>query len=127
MIVPGVAAPNFAGRIGTTVVRSRGDVTYRVLRSSSLVNSCTSTNVPFRFTANPYRGCAMGCRYCYAAYTHEFIGEDGANAFHSTIFVKDPDDAGDGAAPAARGAARRAAGARHRHRSLPAGRGASSA
>ncbi len=91
MIVPGVAAPNFAGRIGTTVVRSRGDVTYRVLRSSSLVNTCTSTNVPFRFTANPYRGCAMGCRYCYAAYTHEFIGEDGVNSFHSTIFVKDPD------------------------------------
>ena len=30
--------------------------------------------MPFEWTVNPYRGCAMGCRYCYAAYTHEFLG-----------------------------------------------------
>ena len=30
--------------------------------------------MPFRWTVNPYRGCAMGCRYCYATYTHEFMG-----------------------------------------------------
>src|SRR5262249_49102764 len=37
---------------------------------------------------NPYRGCAMGCRYCYAAYTHEFMGITTPESFHSTVFVK---------------------------------------
>jgi DNA repair photolyase len=43
--------------------------------------------MPFTWTVNPYRGCAMGCRYCYAAYTHEFMGIEGAD-FHSLIYVK---------------------------------------
>ena len=34
--------------------------------------------MPFDWTVNPYRGCAMGCRYCYATYTHEFMGIDDA-------------------------------------------------
>lgn len=91
MIRPGVAAPNLAGRLGDVVVRQRGDVTYRELRARSLINACDSPRMPFRFTVNPYRGCAIGCRYCYAAYTHEYIGADGANDFHNTIFVKTTD------------------------------------
>ena len=43
--------------------------------------------MPFRWTVNPYRGCAMGCRYCYAAYTHEFMGIAGPS-FHSLVYVK---------------------------------------
>jgi DNA repair photolyase len=30
----------------------------------------------------------MGCRYCYAAYTHGYLGRDGGSEFHSTIYVK---------------------------------------
>src|SRR5262249_34694253 len=37
---------------------------------------------------NPYRGCAMGCRYCYAAYTHEFMGIATPETFHSLVYVK---------------------------------------
>jgi DNA repair photolyase len=44
--------------------------------------------VPFDWTANPYRGCALGCRYCYAAYTHGYLGRDGAAEFHSVVYVK---------------------------------------
>jgi DNA repair photolyase len=44
--------------------------------------------VPFDWTVNPYRGCAMGCRYCYAAYTHGYLGRDGASEFHSVVYVK---------------------------------------
>jgi DNA repair photolyase len=44
--------------------------------------------MPFRWTVNPYRGCAMGCRYCYAAYTHEFMGMAGGDEFHSTVYAK---------------------------------------
>jgi len=85
---PGIAAPSLRGRIGDDVVARRGEVSYRELRTQSLVNRCSSERMPFEWTVNPYRGCAMGCRYCYAAYTHEYLGIDAASAFHTTVFVK---------------------------------------
>jgi DNA repair photolyase len=88
MIRPGVPAPNLAPRLGQEVVRERGGVEYRELRARSLVNRCDSPRVPFEWTVNPYRGCAMGCRYCYAAYTHEYLGLEAAGSFHSTIYAK---------------------------------------
>ncbi len=91
MIRPGVPAPHLAPRLGEDVVRERGAVKYREFRTRSLLNPCDSPRMPFRFTVNPYRGCAIGCRYCYAAYTHEFIGINRAEDFHSTIFVKTTD------------------------------------
>ena len=30
----------------------------------------------------------MGCRYCYATYTHEFMGITTPEAFHSLVYVK---------------------------------------
>jgi DNA repair photolyase len=84
----GVPAPNLRERIGSQVVREQAGVRYRELRTRSLVNRCSSDRMPFGWTANPYRGCAMGCRYCYAAYTHEYVGLSGASDFHSTVFVK---------------------------------------
>ena len=86
-IRPGVPAPNLAGRIGEETVRERGGVEYRELKARSLLNRCDAPRMPFTWTVNPYRGCAMGCRYCYAAYTHEFMGIGGAD-FHSLIYVK---------------------------------------
>jgi DNA repair photolyase len=44
--------------------------------------------MPFEWTANPYRGCAMGCRYCYATYTHGYLGLVDAEAFHTAVWVK---------------------------------------
>jgi DNA repair photolyase len=40
------------------------------------------------WTINPYRGCSFGCRYCYARYTHEFLGINDPLAFEQWIFVK---------------------------------------
>ena len=91
MIRPGVAAPNLAPRIGQEVVRERGGVVYRELQTRSLVNRCDSPRVPFEWTVNPYRGCAMGCRYCYAAYTHEYLGLEAADSFHTAIYAKTGD------------------------------------
>lgn len=88
MILPGVPAPNLRPRIGTEVVRERAGVTYRELATRSLVNRCDSRRVPFEWTVNPYRGCAIGCRYCYAAYTHEYLGQDPRASFHSAIYAK---------------------------------------
>ena len=87
-IKPGVPAPNLAGRMGLEDLREQGGVTYRELRSRSLLNKCDSPRMPFTWTVNPYRGCSMGCRYCYATYTHEFMGIATPEAFHSLVYVK---------------------------------------
>jgi DNA repair photolyase len=77
--------------MGREVVRERAGVAYRELRTRSLVNRCDSPRVPFEWTVNPYRGCAMGCRYCYAAYTHEYLGLEAAASFHTAIYAKTGD------------------------------------
>jgi DNA repair photolyase len=88
MIRPGIPSPNLAPRLGDSVVRERGGVRYHELRARSLLNRCQAPRVPFDWTVNPYRGCAMGCRYCYAAYTHEFLGVNVPEDFHSIVYVK---------------------------------------
>jgi DNA repair photolyase len=45
--------------------------------------------MPFRWTINPYRGCEFGCKYCYARYTHEFMGMDDGELFERKIYSKD--------------------------------------
>jgi DNA repair photolyase len=69
-------------------LREKGGVTYRELKARSLLNKCDSPRMPFTWTVNPYRGCAMGCRYCYATYTHEFMGIATPEEFHSLVYVK---------------------------------------
>jgi DNA repair photolyase len=69
-------------------LREKGGVTYRELRARSLLNKCDSPRMPFTWTVNPYRGCAIGCRYCYATYTHEFMGIATPEEFHSLVYVK---------------------------------------
>jgi DNA repair photolyase len=88
MIRPGIPAPNLAPRMGQGDLREKGGVTYRELRARSLLNRCDAPRMPFTWTVNPYRGCAMGCRYCYAAYTHEFMGIATPEDFHSLVYVK---------------------------------------
>ena len=84
---PGVPAPNLAPLMGQDL-REKGGVTYRELAARSLLNKCDSPRMPFAYTVNPYRGCAMGCRYCYATYTHEFMGIAQPEEFHSLVYVK---------------------------------------
>jgi DNA repair photolyase len=74
--------------MGQQTVRERGGVQYRELRARSLLNRCDSPRMPFQWTVNPYRGCAFGCRYCYATYTHEFMGIAEPEEFHRLIYVK---------------------------------------
>jgi DNA repair photolyase len=44
--------------------------------------------MPFSWTINPYRGCEVGCRYCYARYTHEFMGLEDGKLFETQIYAK---------------------------------------
>jgi DNA repair photolyase len=61
---------------------------YLGIEVRSVLNRCSSPRMPFTWTINPYRGCEFGCRYCYARYTHEFMGLNRWEDFEEKIFVK---------------------------------------
>lgn len=56
--------------------------------SASIIAKNDSPDIPFRYSLNPYRGCAHGCTYCYARPTHEYLGFDAGLAFETKIVVK---------------------------------------
>jgi DNA repair photolyase len=56
--------------------------------SQSIISENDSPDIPFRYSVNPYRGCAHGCAYCYARPTHEYLGLSAGIDFESKIFVK---------------------------------------
>ena len=50
--------------------------------------------MPFGWTVNPFRGCELGCRYCYARPTHEYLGHSEPEEFEDRIYVKRSEPAG---------------------------------
>jgi DNA repair photolyase len=65
-------------------------VSYFEIEAKSILNRCSNPAMPFYWTINPYRGCEFGCKYCYARYTHEYMGmEDGADFEHKIYSKKD--------------------------------------
>lgn len=58
-------------------------------RARSLVVENDSPDVPFRYSANAYRGCAHACAYCYARPTHEYLGFGAGTDFDSRLVVKE--------------------------------------
>lgn len=72
----------------STVISVKRQVEYRTLESRSILNRCNNSRMPFSWTINPYRGCEVGCRYCYARYTHEFMGLDDGSLFETQIYAK---------------------------------------
>jgi DNA repair photolyase len=84
---PGIPAPAFVKRIGEVVDRRRG-AEFQVLRTRSLMNRLRGGRMPFGWTVNPFRGCELGCRYCYARPTHEYLGHSEPEEFEKRIYVK---------------------------------------
>src|ERR1043166_9057721 len=70
------------------LIEAKSQVEYFELECRSILNKCSSPRMPFTFTINPYRGCEFGCRYCYARYTHEFMGMDDGRLFEEKIYAK---------------------------------------
>ena len=65
--------------------RRDGGVEYRPLGVRNILNRATGAP---GWTINPYRGCEIGCTYCYARYTHEFLNLHRWQDFERRIFVK---------------------------------------
>ena len=68
------------------LLESKRTVEYLEIPSRSILNR-TKPNMPFRWTINPYRGCEIGCKYCYARYAHEFMELDPLS-FEQRIYAK---------------------------------------
>ena len=58
-------------------------------RTKSVINRVTPTSdVPFEWTLNPYRGCEHGCIYCFARPYHEYLGFSCGLDFETKLIAK---------------------------------------
>lgn len=64
------------------------DVIFEEIECKSALNKISATNMPFRWTLNPYRGCQHACTYCFARGTHNHLGYDAGRDFESRVVVK---------------------------------------
>lgn len=64
--------------------------TMKVYRETakSILSRNESPDIPFRFSVNPYRGCAHACSYCYARPYHEYLGWNAGTDFETQIVAK---------------------------------------
>jgi len=69
------------------LLESKRQVEYFELPARSILNR-TRPGMPFEWAINPYRGCEFGCHYCYARYTHEFMGMEDGREFEEKIYAK---------------------------------------
>jgi DNA repair photolyase len=69
-------------------LQRRRRIHVRSLPAASALNRCTTSRMPFSLTLNPYRGCEFACVYCYARYTHSYMGRNDPAAFETEIFAK---------------------------------------
>lgn len=63
-------------------------VEYLELETRQFIGRASGSKMRFVWTANPYRGCEFGCKYCYARYAHEFMELRDPGLFERKIYAK---------------------------------------
>lgn len=64
-------------------------MTFYEVRAKSIINRVPgSSQVPFDWTINPYRGCSHSCVYCFARNTHTYLDFDAGDDFDRQVVVK---------------------------------------
>jgi DNA repair photolyase len=59
------------------------------IRAKSILNRVPeASQMPFRWTINPYRGCSHACVFCFARPTHKYLDFDAGRDFEREIVVK---------------------------------------
>ncbi len=61
---------------------------YEVRAKSALNRVPEQSQMPFRWTVNPFRGCSHACKYCFARPTHTYLDFDADRDFEKEIVVK---------------------------------------
>jgi DNA repair photolyase len=61
-----------------------GDLRYREISCETAMNEL-KRKIPYGWDLNIYRGCEHGCKYCYAIYSHDYLGSDN---YFGDIYVK---------------------------------------
>jgi DNA repair photolyase len=65
------------------------DIRFYEVRARSVLNRVPErSQMPFRWTVNPYRGCTHACVYCFARPTHRYLDFDAGRDFEREIVVK---------------------------------------
>jgi len=59
------------------VIGEQKDIRYYSSPAKTVLNGPETTGMGF-WSINPYIGCAFGCAYCYARYTHRYVMERAA-------------------------------------------------
>ncbi len=65
------------------------DTRFYEVRAKTVINRVPEqSQVPFRWTINPYRGCSHACVYCFARPTHKYLDMNAGRDFEKEIVVK---------------------------------------
>jgi len=65
------------------------DTRFYEVRAKTVINRVPEqSQVPFRWTINPYRGCSHACNFCFARPTHTYLDMNARRDFEKEIVVK---------------------------------------
>jgi DNA repair photolyase len=65
------------------------DMRFYEVRAKSILNHVPErSQMPFRWTINPYRGCSHACVFCFARPTHKYLDFNPGRDFEREIVVK---------------------------------------